>query len=100
VVKLLTLPDQAVIDGFKGKIDFYVHQGVQCVRRWPRYTPRIPSVAEAEAQQVFATAVNAWSALPKHIRAEYKRWSSASSLSSRDLFIKGYIGGLYRYPKE
>jgi len=100
MVKLLTLPDQAIIDGFKGKIDYYVHNGVQCVRRWPRYPPRKPSATEAEARAVFVSAVAAWTALPKLAVDAYKRWSSASSLSSRDLFVKGYIGGIYRYPKE
>jgi hypothetical protein len=44
--------------------------------------------------------VAAWNALPTSIKEEYRRWAAASSLSARDLFIKGYIGGLYRYDKE
>ncbi|KKL48984.1 hypothetical protein LCGC14_2320040 [marine sediment metagenome] len=44
MAKLLQLPEAAIIDGFRGVLDFYVWKGIACVRSWPQnkasgYTP-------------------------------------------------------------
>ena len=97
---LKNMPEASIIDGFKGKIDFYEHRGQVCVRKWPR-SPGHKRAPAVEAQwSVFAAAVSGWSSLPDYIRSDYRRWASPSTLSGRDLFIKGYISGIYRYPKE
>ena len=38
MAKLIALPHQAIIDGFKGTIDFYVWKGLSVARKWPRST--------------------------------------------------------------
>lgn len=100
MVKLLTLPDQAIIDGFKGKIDYYDFLGTTCVRKWPRSPGHNRSPAVKAQWPIFTAAVKGWPLLTDKIQSDYRRWAAASSLSGRDLFIKGYISGLYRYPKE
>lgn len=97
-----------IISGFKGTVDFYInHQstdaalempGIPCARRWPRSPGhrRAPSV---EAQwPVFTTAVHLWNTLSQEVRDAYKSMVTATGLTGRDLFIKGYISGIYTYP--
>ena len=54
MVKLLQLPSLQIIKGFRGKVDFYVHDGQACARKWPTKgkTARTPGVIAAS--QVFA----------------------------------------------
>lgn len=100
MVKLLRLPHQAVIAGFKGKVDFYVHHGIPCARSWPRSPsePRSPAVQEQWA--AFATASRLWLELSEEVQNAYISMASASGLSGRDYFTRSYLSGLYRYPLE
>jgi len=100
MVVLKKLPAQHIIDGFKGTIDFYVHRGIACARKWPSSPGHDRSPAVEAQWSTFTAAVQGWSVLSPDIQSEYRRWAAASSLSGRDLYIKGYISGIYRYPKE
>ena len=51
------MPSVAIVNGFKGVLDYYVYRGIPCVRKWPRYKPRTPTPYEALQQAVFADAV-------------------------------------------
>jgi len=100
MAKLLVLPSQGIISGFKGTIDFYVHDGQPCARKWPRSPgkKRSPSV---EAQwPIFAAAAKLWNELSDEVRLAYITMASGTALSGRDLFTKSYITGIYRYPHE
>ena len=98
MVKLTALPDQAIIDGFKGKIDFYVHDGVACVRRWPRSPGRRRSPAVMAQWPAFTSASRLWSYLSPEVQNFYISMGGNSNLSGRDLFMRSYISGIYRYP--
>lgn len=90
------LPSLVIIDGFKGKLDFYVHNGVPCVRRWPRSPGkrRSPSV---EAQwPAFTFAAANWNALSPEVQAAYNETASETNMSGRDLFTKGFITDYFR----
>lgn len=90
---IAAMPEADIINGFKGVLDYYVYRGIPCVRRWPRYTPRTPTQAEASSQAAFSEAVAEWNNITPYVRSRYASMSSASTLSARDIFIKMYING-------
>jgi len=53
LAKLAALPNATIIAGFKGKIDFYVHKGIPCARRWPVITGHRSTIGEKRNQNRF-----------------------------------------------
>ncbi len=109
MAKLKAMPSIEIIDGFRGVIDFYLYHptcdpenkgpGVPVARKWPR-SPSLPrSLAVQATWPIFAAAVHAWPTLTEEIQDTYRTLAVGSGLSGRDMFIKGYIKGIYRYPK-
>jgi len=96
--KLASMVSQNVIDGFKGKIDFYVYKGMPCFRRWPNKRRGQFSPAEMSGWAPFANSSRLWNELSPEIRAIYDSMASDSGLSGRDLFTRSYMSGLYRNP--
>ena len=107
MAKLTALPHQAIIDGFKGKVDFYIYHptcepesrghGIPVARKWPRSPGHLRAQAVMEQWADFSYAAGAWSLLSEEIQEAYKRLSIGSGLSGRDLFTRSYLTGLYRY---
>lgn len=98
MAKLKVLPAQAVIDGFKGKLDYYIHDGIPCVRRWPR-SPGKRRAPAVEAQwAVWKYASQEWSNLSDVVQAAYREQAAGTPLSGRDLFTRSYLSGLFSYP--
>jgi len=97
MAKLKVLPHQAIIDGFKGKIDFYVHRGIPCARKWPRSPGRLRSQAVMSTWPAFAYAAGMWNELSPEIQDAYRAMASGTGLSGRDMFTRSYLTGLYRY---
>ena len=94
------LPEQAIISGFKGKIDFYLWKGVPCARKWPRSPGKRRSPAVEAQWQFFQKAVELWNELSQEVKDAYNTMAAGSGLSGRDLFTRGYLSGLYRYETE
>lgn len=88
------LPEQALIDGFKGHVDFYVHKGQVCARRWPRYYPRTPTTPEKANQDAFAYAMKTWASLPLFIQRQYWRMAVSTPFKAQDIYIRTYLSGL------
>jgi len=108
MAKLKALPELAIIDGFKGKVDYYVYhptcdpelrgKGIPCARRWPR-SPGKRRAAAVEAQwPKFSYISGKWLTLSKEIQDAYRDMATGTGLSGRDFFTRGYLSGLYRYP--
>lgn len=97
MAKLRVLPSQAIIDGFKGNIDFYEWRGIPCVRKWPRKAdPR--GIPEVEAHwAAWSYAAKLWSLLSPDVQAAYNSQSSSGGLSGRDLMTRGFLAGIYTY---
>lgn len=94
---LKVMPHQDIISGFKGTIDFYLHCGVPCARRWPR-SPGHRRAPAVEAQwDKFAYASKMWSALPPELQYWYNEMASGTGLNGRDMFMRSYLTGLFRY---
>lgn len=98
MAKLLVLPSAAIISGFRGKIDFYLYNGVPVARKWPR-KPKVARSPQVQAQwPAFRYAANFWSYLSPEIQEAYNTMAKASGLSGRDLATRAYLKGLYTYP--
>ncbi|MBA7570674.1 hypothetical protein ES708_12427 [subsurface metagenome] len=91
MAKLRRLPSLAVIDGLKGTLDFYVHRGIVCARRWPRSPGRQRAPAVEARWPAFSDASKLWAELSPEVREAYGQMSAGLRLSARDIFIKGYI---------
>jgi hypothetical protein len=93
MAKLAVLPDQDIISGFKGTLDFYVFLGIPCARSWPQ-PPKLPRTAKVQEQwPIFTTASTAWLATDDESRAAMLKMTSGSTMSGRDLATKLYING-------
>ena len=98
MAKLTALPEAAIISGFKGTIDFYLHDGVPCARRWPR-SPGQRRAPAVEAQwAAFRIASRAWTSLDPETRRTYEEMAVGTTYSARDVFTRSYISGLFAYP--
>ncbi|GAH27142.1 unnamed protein product [marine sediment metagenome] len=95
---LKVLPHQAIIDGFKGKIDFYMHRGIACARKWPRSPGHLRAPAVMAQWPTFTEAAQGWVKLTEEERQAYRDLASGTGLSGRDLFTRSYIKGLLPYP--
>ena len=93
--KLTVLPHQAIIDGLKGKVDFYLWKGIPVARKWPR-SPGRKRAAAVEAQwEKFTYAASEWNNLSVYVKDHYITMASGTGLSGRDLFTRSYLTGLY-----
>jgi len=98
MAKLKVLPHQAIIDGLKGKIDFYIWMGIPVARSWPR-SPGHDRAHAVEAQwSAFTYASQSWLTVSAEIRQAYLNMATNTGLTGRDMFMRGYISGLYTYP--
>ncbi len=93
MAKIKSMVADDIIAGFKGKLDFYVHDGQACVRTWPR-SPGKRRAPAVEAQwSVFTEAARLWNEIPQVVRDAYERMASNTGLSARDMFTRSYISG-------
>lgn len=98
MAKLTTLPSQKIISGLKGKIDYYVYMGIPVARQWPRSPGRFRSPGVQSQWTAFATASRLWTQLSPDVQETYREMAQGGGLSGRDIFMKGYLSGIYRYP--
>jgi len=110
MAKLTALPSLAIIDGFKGVIDFYVnHQscdpevkgsGIPCARKWPKSPGHLRAEAVMSQWSAFTYASREWGNISAEVQEAYKAMAKGTGLSGRDMFTRSYLKGLYRYPLE
>lgn len=96
MAKLTKLPALAIINGFKGVIDYYVHDGVACARRWPRSPGHLRAQAVMAQWSDFAYASRSWQTLSPEVQAAYIETAHGTSLSGRDLYVKSYLTDYFR----
>ncbi len=94
MVVLKKLPEQAIVDGFKGTVDFYVCRGIPVARKWPHYPRRTPYPAELANQLAFSYITKALSSLPEHVIAQWKAQTAGTPFTWRDLAIRAYMRGI------
>lgn len=106
MAKLLVLPGNDIISGFKGVIDYYVNyqacdrevagKGIPCARRWPRSPGHIRSPAVMERWSAFRYATSNWNSLSPEIQDAWRYTAQESGLTGRDLFTKAFITDYFR----
>lgn len=89
-----------IIDGFKGKLDFYLHAGIPCVRRWPRSQGRSQTPASVAQQPMFSYVQKLWPRVSPFVQTAYVDLAPGSGLHKRDWFMRGYYGKIYHYDTE
>jgi len=87
------LPEQQIIDGFKGVIDFYLWKGIPCARKWPTWRPYRFSPVQQENQAAFAYAVALWPTLDPIVKAQWNSMAGGTARTGRDLFLRAYLKG-------
>jgi len=97
MAKILRFPAQHVIDGLKGKLDFYVHDGQACVRTWPKSPGRVRAPAVMAQWAAFSAASRVWASMSPSVQAAYNHMAGSSRWSGRDLATRSYLANLYRY---
>ena len=98
MAKLTQLPHQAIIDGFKGNVDFYFYMGIPVARAWPKSPGRDRSEAVRAGWSPFTFAAQEWKNLSPVVQEAYNKLATNSGLSGRDMQVRAYLTGLYRYP--
>lgn len=91
MAKITKMPSLAVIGGMKGVIDYYVHDGQPCARKWPRSPGHFRAPAVEAQWSAFTWAASNWNSLSPEVRDAYKTMASGTNMTGRDLFIKGFI---------
>ncbi|MBA7535641.1 hypothetical protein ES705_27899 [subsurface metagenome] len=100
MVVLTEMPHTAIIDGLKGQIDFYHWKGLPIARKWPNSPGKIRSPAVMAQWPSWKYAAQEWVKLSQVVRDAYITLSTNSGLSGRDMQMRAYLQGLYRYPLE
>jgi len=94
------MPGTAIINGFKGTLDFYVHCGINCVRSWPR-SPGHDRAPAVQAQwTAFAWAASNWNNLTPVIQDAYRQLAQGTNATPRDLFMRSFINGTTLYLED
>lgn len=96
MAKIKALPGIDIISGFKGTLDFYVHDGQPCVRSWPRSPGKNRSPSVQSAWPAFSWAASNWNTLSPEIQQAYNLTASEMTMSGRDLFTKSFISSYFR----
>jgi len=96
MAKLLALPEQKIIQQFKGVVDFYEWKGIPVARKWP-YTPRSHLSAGTRAQWAdFAHVRTSYSNSTANIRNAAYWQATGTQLTAQDLYIGVFYNKLVR----
>jgi hypothetical protein len=97
MVVITSMPSEAIISGFKGTIDFYEYMGLAVARTWPRSPGRKRAPAVEAQWENWAYAAREWRNLSPTVQDAYRALGHSSGLSCRDLQVRGYLAGIYKY---
>lgn len=95
MAKLDKMPQQSIIDGMKGLVDYYYWKGISVARRWPRYFARTPTPDEATNQADFAYINKLYSQLALIIIVALKDHAAGTTQIGKDYLVRAYLKGLF-----
>jgi len=98
MAKIAAMPSMAVIDGFRGYLDFYQWCDLVIVRKWPRTNRDSLTPATIAAQKPFAYLNQQLPSLPAEVRESWEWLADQSNLTWRDWANRAYIGGTLAAP--
>lgn len=97
MAKLLHYPAMAIVNGFKGTLDFYFWKGIACVRSWPR-SPGKRRAPAVEAQwAAFSYITKLWKSIDPDLQKAYVAMATETNLRPIDVFVRGYLSGTLRF---
>jgi len=84
------MPSAAVIDGFKGNIDFYYWMGIPVARSWPRSPghDRAPEVQNKWPKFIYVAQL--WASLDANTKDAWNYMATGTVLTGRDMFHRSY----------
>lgn len=100
MAKVEAMPSRAVIDGLRGKIDFYRWNGIACVRKWPRFKPTSMTEASKAHQPAFRYISQSTPLLSSEVVESWRWLADQSNLTWRDWLTRAYLGATLAAPKE
>lgn len=92
------MPGQKIIDGFKGKLDFYYYMGIPVCRKWPRSQGKSQTPASIAQWPFFTYASQGFITISPFVREAYFAVARDCGLHAKDWFMRGYMTGIYKYP--
>lgn len=99
MAKIAQMPSQAIIDSFRGYLDFYKWCDLNIVRKWPRAPGRSRAPAVVAAQVPFAYVNQQASELPGYVIDTWKAMAQSGGLTWKDWMNRAYISGTF-LPKD
>ncbi len=91
MAKLTAMPEQSIIDGFKGTVDYYVWNGIPCARKWPSSPGHRRAPLVEAAWPAFAFAGSYWNNLAPEVKASWNAMADGFPLTGRDMFTKSFL---------
>lgn len=88
-----------IIDGFRGKIDFYYYMGIPVFRKWPRSQGKSQTPASVAQWPTFTYVSRLWMTLSPFVQQAYDNLAHECGLHKKDWFTRGYLTGIYKYPE-
>lgn len=98
MAKIKALPAASIISDMGGSIDFYVHKGVVCVRRWPRPPSGPRSLPVQESAARFAYATITFGQAPELLKTMARYAAADAPVTWRDVLLVGYYDHLIDDP--
>ncbi len=100
MARLDRLPETAIIDGFRGVLDFYVDNGVPVVRSWPKKGRPGADTGSIAYQGRFAR-VNRWKPLiTDPLKVAFDRYRTGGDFLWGDVMVSSYFGKLRPFDGE
>lgn len=87
----------AIVNGFKGTLDYYYWMGIACVRRWPRSPGKRRSAAVEAQWPAFSYITKLWKSIDPALKEAYVAMAAETNLRAIDIFVRGYIAGTLRF---
>lgn len=100
MVILKEMVAEKIIDGFKGKVDFYYYMGIPVARKFPRSQGKSQTPDSVAQQPMFTYVQKLWTQVSPFVRESYQDLAPSGALHLRDWFMRGYYGMIYRYDTE
>lgn len=72
MARMRTLPGSDIIIGSRGRVDYYLWNGIPVARAWPKYVPYERSAGEVESSQEFTAAAKMTSGVASHVAELYR----------------------------
>lgn len=98
MTRLEALPEDSIIKGLKGAVDFYYWKGIPVARKWPRKANYTPSPQEQASRSQFGENLSALSNLPAELVEGVMKELQNNGWTWRDAWVSGIYGHNQTWP--